>query len=82
MEIITKTENNEYKFCCFPTANIPYSMIAGGAFSILLYLCMLKDTPEQITYLGFSVYLLICQVFACRQVSVLYKVQRKEESLC
>lgn len=57
-------------------------MIAGGSLSIILYLCMLKDTPEQITYLEFSVYSLICQIFACRQVSVLYQEQRKEESLC
>lgn len=55
-----------------------FVMLAGGICTIVLYILMLKDTPEQITYLGFSVYSLICTILAFGQVHIIYKKQRKD----
>lgn len=53
-------------------------MLISGTLSITLYTLMLKSNPEQITYLGYSVYSLICQMIAFRNIHILYQEQREE----
>lgn len=43
--------------------------------NIVLYSSMLADTPEQITYLIYTVYALICSCLAVRQAKKLWKEQ-------
>lgn len=53
----------------------------GTVFSTLLYIAMLKDTPEQITYLGYSVYSMICTFIALINANKIYKEQNKQVKL-
>lgn len=50
----------------------------GTVFSTLLYAVMLKETPEQITYLGYSVYSMICTFIALINANKIYREQRKQ----
>ncbi len=50
---------------------------AGTVFSTLLYVMMLKDTPEQMTYLGYSVYSMICTLVALINANNIYREQNK-----
>lgn len=52
-------------------------MLLGGIGSILLYIAMLKDNPEQITYLCYSVYSEICVIMAFIKVHTIYEGQQK-----
>ena len=49
-------------------------------FSTLLYIAMLKDTPEQMTYLAYSVYSVICTFIALINANKIYKEQNKQSS--
>lgn len=40
------------------------TMLLGGVGSILLYAVMLKETPEQVTYLGYAIYSFVCTCMA------------------
>lgn len=62
-------------------AFIEYSplMLVSGAISITLYITMMRDTPEQITYLVFSVYSNICQWLAFFRIRKLYRSQQAAE---
>ena len=51
---------------------------AGTVFSTLLYAAMLKETPEQITYLGYSVYSMICTLVALINANKIYSEQHKQ----
>ena len=53
------------------------TMLLGGVGSILLYAVMLKETPEQVTYLGYSIYSFICTCMAFVKVHSLYDEQQK-----
>ncbi len=52
-------------------------MLFGGICSISLYIAMLKDNPEQITYLCYSVYSQICVIMAFIKVHSIYDRQQK-----
>ena len=53
-------------------------MLVSGLVSIVLYLTMLRDTPEQITYLVFSLYSYICQLRAFVRARKVYAQQQTE----
>lgn len=57
---------------------LEYTAFTFGSvfFSIMLYAAMLKDTPEQMTYLGFSVYSMICLLVAVFKANKIYKKQQ------
>lgn len=61
----------EYTFC----------MIINGIIGIVLYIPMLKDTPDILPFLIFSVYSFICIVFAFFEAKRLYKKQNAAKSL-
>ena len=67
--------------CSFLTmfAFIEYTwlMVLNGIISIILYLVVIKDSPEQTTYLIFSVYSFICQVVGFFKVRKIYKQQQQ-----
>ena len=58
-------------------AYIEYSvlMIPSSLVNILLYSLMLKENPEQATFLVYSIYCFICQCFAFMNIRRLYKEQ-------
>ena len=60
-------------------AFIEYSplMLVSGAISITLYITMMRDNPEQITYLIFSFYSMICVSLQFVRVKKLYAEQQK-----
>lgn len=51
-------------------------MVVNGMISILLYVAMIQNSPEQTTYLIFSVYSFICQVVAFFKVKKIYRQQQ------
>ncbi len=66
-------------------AFVPYieytiSQISGAICSLILYILMLKETPEQATYLVFTVFSLICIFKSVLKANKLYRVQRKIEN--
>jgi len=54
-------------------------MLPSGIISILLYVVMLPDSPEQLPYLIFSVYSMICVVRGFFRVLRLYDEQRAQQ---
>lgn len=52
-------------------------MLCGGILNLILYGTMLRDNPQQLTYLIYSVYSLICIVLQCISVHGLYREQQK-----
>ena len=52
-------------------------MLPNCVISIVLYAVMLKSSPEQITYLIFSVYSLICNTIAFLKARRLFKEQHE-----
>ena len=52
-------------------------MLINGVIGIVLYLTMLRDSPEIATHLIFSVYSLICITFACFEAKKLYDSQQE-----
>lgn len=56
-----------------------FLMIINGVISIALYVTMLPETPEMITYLIYSVYSLVCIIFAFFEAKKLYDSQRQKE---
>ena len=58
-------------------------MIVGCVCSIGLYITMIFDTPEQVTYLIYGIYTLICCIKGFRRAMALYKEQneKKEENV-
>lgn len=53
-------------------------MLVNGALGIALYVTMLPESPEIATHLIFSVYSLICIIFAFFEANKLYKSQQGE----
>ncbi len=51
-------------------------MVTGGLVSASLYISMLGDHPEQVTYLIFTLYSLTCCVIAGFRIGKLYKEQQ------
>ena len=58
----------EYTFC----------MVVNGVISIALYITMIPDEPETVTYLIFAVYSFICICFAFFEARKLYNTQQNE----
>lgn len=54
-------------------------MIINGIINIFLYIQMLPDSPETMTYLIFSVYSFICICFAFFEARKLYKIQKNSD---
>ncbi len=54
-------------------------MIINGIINIFLYIQMLPDSPETMTYLIFSVYSFICICFAFFEARKLYKTQQNSD---
>ena len=52
-------------------------MLAGQICSIGLYIAMLGTNPEQLTYLIYSVYALICTTAAFVRTREIYRMQQK-----
>lgn len=53
-----------------------YLSILNSALSLLLYILMIKENPEQMCYLIYSVYGLICVIRAAVNVRKIYKEQK------
>lgn len=53
-------------------------MIPSGLFNIVLYITMIPANPEQVTYLVFSIYSMICVTMALVYARKLYKKQQQE----
>jgi len=51
-------------------------MIPSGLINILLYISMLRENPEQSTYLIFSVYSFICQCIAYKNARHAFRQQK------
>ncbi len=54
-------------------------MIINGVMTIALYITMLADSPETVTFLIFSVYSFICIVFSFFHARKLYNSQQQEK---
>lgn len=91
MQFVLKQFNSDYALldsavtllgiaCSFLTmfAFIEYTwlMVINGVVSIVLYLAVIKNSPEQTTYLIFSIYSLICQIVGFFKVRKVYKQQQ------
>lgn len=57
-----------------------YVNVLTGVLSIILYGMMLRESPEQITYLIFNIYSLICLLISVRKIHRIYTLQQKESS--
>ncbi len=66
-----------YFLTMFAFVEYTFLMLINGAIGIILYLTMLRDTPETVTYLIFSVYSFICTVFASFEAKKLYADQQR-----
>lgn len=53
-----------------------YLTLASGLVSLVLFLTMCRETPEQLTYLIYSVYSLICCIRSIIHIHALYTEQR------
>lgn len=53
-------------------------MLVSGTVSIILYLTMIQDTPEQITYLVYTLYSFICSCLAFVRARKMYAKQQEE----
>lgn len=67
-----------YFLTMFAFAEYTFLMFINGAIGIILYITMLRDTPETVTYLIYSVYSFICTVFAFFEAKKLYDSQQKD----
>lgn len=67
-----------YFLTMFAYVEYTFLMLINGVISIILYITMLQDTPETVTFLIYSVYSFICIVFAFFEAKKLYDSQRKD----
>lgn len=61
----------------FAFVEYTFFMVAGCVLNLVLYIQMLQDSPETITFLVFGVYSLICAVIGAVRATKLYKSQQK-----
>ncbi len=69
-----------YFLTMFAYIEYPIFMVVNGILSIALNARMAKDNPSVIPHLIFSVYSLVCIVFAAFEARKLYNVQQAEKS--
>lgn len=62
----------------FAYVEAPFLNIINAVASIILYIRMSLDTPEQLTYLIYSLYSFVCIILTCVKVTSLYAEQQKE----
>jgi nicotinamide riboside transporter PnuC len=55
-----------------------YLLIIGCTVTVIMNVLMLKETPDRLSYLVYSIYSLICCTMACVNVHKAYKRQREE----
>ena len=67
-----------YFLTMFAFVEYTFLMVINGVIGIALYVQMLGDSPEMITYLIYSVYSFICIVIAFFQAKKIYKSQQTE----
>lgn len=67
-----------YFLTMFAFVEYTFLMVINGVIGIALYVQMLGESPEMITYLIYSVYSFICIVFAFFQAKKIYKSQQTE----
>ncbi len=67
-----------YFLTMFAFIEYPFFMIINGIITIVLYITMLKDSPETMTHIIFSVYSFICICFAFVEAKKLYIIQQDE----
>lgn len=70
-----------YFLTMFAYIEYPVFMIANGIINIALYIEMVAESPETMTYLIFSVYSFVCTLFACFEAKKLYKKQKEAETV-
>lgn len=68
-----------YFLTMFAYIEYTFLMFINGVIGIILYITMLRNTPETVTYLIYSVYSFICTVFAFFQARKLYNNQQKDK---
>lgn len=54
-------------------------MIPSGLLSIGLYAAMLRESPEQVPYLIYSIYSFVCVCVSVRQAQRIYRAQTEEK---
>ena len=69
-----------YFLTMFACVEYTFLMIINGIIGIALYVTMIPDTPETVTYLIFSVYSFICIVFAFFEARKLHATQQNENN--
>ena len=57
-----------------------YVNLLTGLLSIILYSLMLKESPEQITYLIFNIYCTICLIISVIKIHKIYRIQQAVKS--
>ena len=67
-----------YFLTMFAFVEYTFLMVINGVIGIALYVQMLGESPEMITYLIYSVYSFICIVIAFFQAKKIYKSQQTE----
>lgn len=64
----------------FAYVEYTWFMILNVSVSTALYVSMVcSGTPEQVPYLVFSVYSLVCAYIGCKKANALYKLQQSEQ---
>lgn len=66
-----------YFLTMFAYVEYTFLMLINGIISIILYITMIQDTPETVTFLIYSIYSFICIVFAFFEAKKLYDSQQK-----
>ncbi len=69
-----------YFLTMFAFVEYTFLMIINGVIGIALYVTMLPDSPEMMTYLIYSVYSLICIIFAFFRAKKLYDSQQQSKT--
>ena len=64
----------------FAFSNYIYFQITGCFISMLLYIFMLRDTPEQLCYLIYNIYSTICCIRGALNISIIKKKQVLEDA--
>lgn len=65
-----------YFLTMFAFVEYTYFMLINGVINIALYISMLGDSPETMSYFIFSIYSFICVAFASFEAQRLYKQQQ------
>lgn len=66
-----------YFLTMFAYVEYTFLMIINGVISIILYITMLPNTPETVTFLIYSVYSFVCIIFSFFEAKKLYDSQRQ-----